>query len=73
MPDNKKLGLDGRHRDINGRISQKHGNTKVETLRGIYGDGFAQDFRSDTKLSTVLDRTDSSSLSNYIKNRPTKT
>jgi hypothetical protein len=30
-------GLDSRHRDKNGEISKKHGNTLVGTLRKIYG------------------------------------
>jgi hypothetical protein len=33
----KEPGLDGRHRDKNGEISKKHGNTLVSTLRKIYG------------------------------------
>lgn len=28
-----KTGLDGRHRDVDGQISEKHGNTTVATLR----------------------------------------
>jgi hypothetical protein len=30
-------GLDGRHRDANGQISEKHGNTLVRTIRAEYG------------------------------------
>ena len=37
---NRQPGLDGRHRDADGRISEKHGNTRVDTLRDRYGDGF---------------------------------
>jgi len=66
VSDNEK-GLDGRHRDADGRISQKHGNTLVGTLRETYGDGFAQGVRSDAKLSTVLDREGVDSLSQYLK------
>jgi hypothetical protein len=29
----KGFGVDGRHRDKNGEISKKHGNTLVSTLR----------------------------------------
>lgn len=29
----EQLGLNGRHRDKNGEISRKHGNTLVRTLR----------------------------------------
>jgi hypothetical protein len=30
-------GLDGRHRDKDGEISKKHGNTLISTLRETYG------------------------------------
>jgi hypothetical protein len=30
-------GIDGRHRDKDGEISKKHGNTQIKTLRKIYG------------------------------------
>jgi hypothetical protein len=43
----KQPGLDGRHRDANGQITSKHGNTTVGTLRQTYGDNFAQGTRSD--------------------------
>jgi len=62
-----RVGLDGRHRDLNGRIEAKHGNTRVSTLRETYGEGFAVGVRSDAKLSTVLDRTDADSLSQLLK------
>ena len=29
----KQPGLDGRHRDANGEIRHKNGNTRVDTLR----------------------------------------
>ena len=64
----KQPGLDGRHRDDNGQISRKHGNTLVRTLRETYGDDFAAGIRSDAKLSTVLDRTGANSLSDLLKN-----
>lgn len=63
----KQPGLDSRHRNVGGETSQKHGNTQVGTLRGIYGDTFAQGTRSDAKLSTVLDRAGAKSLSDYLK------
>jgi hypothetical protein len=31
------MSIDDRHRDKNGEISRKHGNTLVSTLRRIYG------------------------------------
>ncbi|MBZ9776887.1 hypothetical protein LB558_30670 [Mesorhizobium sp. CO1-1-8] len=63
----REPGLDGRHRDQDGRISEKHGNTKVDTLRQTYGDNFAAGIRSDAKLSTVLQRAGVDSLSQYLK------
>jgi hypothetical protein len=65
----KQPGLDGRHRDADGRISEKHGNTQVGTLRQTYGDNFASGIRSDAKLSTVLDRAGTNSLSEYLKQK----
>ena len=60
-------GLDGRHRDEDGRISEKHGNTKVGTLREKYGPDFAAGWRSDAHLSTVLKESGVDSLSQYLK------
>jgi len=59
-------GLDGRHRDADGRIERKHGNTLVGTLRETYGKSFSG-FRSDAKLSTVLRETGNKSLSDALK------
>ena len=60
-------GLDGRHRDANGEIRRKNGNTEVGTLRDTYGDDFAAGSRSDMKLSTLLNRTGVESLSAYLR------
>jgi hypothetical protein len=46
----KQPGLDGRHRDKDGEISRKHGNTRVDTLRETYGGDFAQGARVRFKL-----------------------
>lgn len=62
-------GLDGRCRDADGEIRRKRSDTLVGTLREEYGDSFAEDFRSDAKLGTVLRQTDSNSLSDYLKHR----
>jgi hypothetical protein len=35
------MAVDARHRDKNGEISRKHGNTLIHTLRKTYGLGFA--------------------------------
>jgi hypothetical protein len=65
--DHHQPGLDGRHRDSNGRISEKHGNTRVDTLRETYGEGFAPGVRGDAHLRTVLNRTGARSLSDLVK------
>ena len=65
----KQPGLDGRHRDKNGQISTKHGNTEVKTVRKTYGDDVAKGTRGDAKLSTVLKTTGKSSLTKLIKGK----
>jgi hypothetical protein len=62
-------GLDSRCRDENGEIRRKRSDTLVGTLRREYGDDFAENFRSDAKLGTVLRETKSESLSDYLKHR----
>lgn len=56
-------GLQGRHRDKNGELSKKHGNTLVRTLRKVYGQRFAEGCGPDEKLSDVLHKLDEPSLS----------
>ncbi|HET8919430.1 MAG TPA: hypothetical protein VFN27_07100 [Xanthobacteraceae bacterium] len=58
----KQPGLDNRHRDKDGEISRKHGNTLVRTLRKIYGAGFAPGFSDNDRLSDVLQRSDEPTL-----------
>ena len=60
-------GLDNRCRDENGEIRRKRSDTLVSTLRKEYGDDFAEGFRSDATLGTVLQETDSTSLSDFLK------
>ncbi len=60
-------GLNGRHRDKDGEISRKHGNTLVSTLRRFYGDSFAHGFDGHTKLSDVLHALDDTSLSQLVR------
>ena len=43
-------GLDGRHRDKDGEISKKHGNTLIGTLRETYGPDFARGEAETAKL-----------------------
>lgn len=50
----KEPGLDGRHRDKDGEISRKHGNTLVGTLRKVYGRDFASGFDEGHTLAYVL-------------------
>jgi hypothetical protein len=64
-------GLDNRHRDANGQISEKHGNTTVGKLREIYGEDFLSDWRSDALLETVRDET-GKSLSQLVHETPTR-
>ncbi len=65
-------GLDNRCRDLNGQIREKNGNTRIDTLRQTYGDNLAAGMRGDAHLRTLLDRTSSDSLSDYLKNRNDK-
>jgi hypothetical protein len=61
------MALDTRHRDKNGEISRKHGDTIIRTLRMTYGPGFAEGCRDDEKLSGVLHKLDETSLSHLIR------
>jgi hypothetical protein len=60
-------GLDGRHRDADGTISRKHGNTRLDSLRPVYGDDFGAPYRGDMHLDTLLKQSGSPSLSQYMK------
>jgi hypothetical protein len=60
-------GLDHRHRDKNGEISKKHGNTLVSTLRKIYGPTFAAGFQPHQNLSDILATLDDASLSQVVR------
>lgn len=62
-------GLDDRMRDQNGEIRQKRSDTKVETLRKIYGDDFAKGHRSDAQLGTVLKREGVDTLDQLLKKK----
>jgi hypothetical protein len=65
----KEVGLDHRHRDLNGEIRQKNGNTRIDTLRQTYGDDFAKEYRGDMRLDTLLDNAGVRSLSEYLKRK----
>jgi hypothetical protein len=60
------MPLDARHRDKNGEISRKHGNTLIRTLRQRYGADFAKGYSDNEKLSDVLHKLDEPSLSHLI-------
>jgi hypothetical protein len=53
-----KAGLDNRHRNKDGEISGKHGNTLIRTLRKVYGQNFAAGYPETEKLSEVLPSTE---------------
>lgn len=63
----KESALENRHRDKNGEISRKHGNTLVRTLRKIYGSDFAPGCPDEEKLSNVLHKFNEASLSRLHK------
>jgi hypothetical protein len=60
------MAIDARHRDRNGEIGRKHGNTLIRTLRKTYGAHFAEGCRDDEKLSDVLHKMDEPSLSKLL-------
>jgi hypothetical protein len=64
----KQPGLDGRHRDKDGDIHRKMGNTRISTLRATYGDDFAEGWRSDKKLENLLRDSGAKSLTDFRKN-----
>lgn len=59
-----------RAREESGEIRRKRSDTLVGTLRREYGDDFARGFRGDARLATVLEETNSKSLSDYLRRRP---
>ncbi|WP_159727038.1 hypothetical protein [Methylosinus sp. Ce-a6] len=63
----KQPGLDNRHRDKNGEIHRKRGNTLIGTLRKEYGPELAKGYRSDAQLKTVLEKEGVSSLNELMK------
>ena len=62
----EKTGLDGRHRDKDGKIRQKSGNTLVKTLRKEYGEHFAKGYEPNTKLSELLKKEGCASLHEFL-------
>src|SRR5258707_15015914 len=66
-----KAGLDNRHRNHDGEIGHKHGDTLVGTLRKIYGQGFAAGYPATEKLSDVLHQLNETSLSQLRRDHAT--
>lgn len=60
-------GLDGRHRDADGRISQKRADTKLKTLRRDYP-GLAPGESGATQLGTLRSKC-GESLSQMVRRR----
>lgn len=56
-----------RHRDKNGQISRKHGNTLISTLRKHYGKDFAYGCADGDQLSDILQKIDEPSLSKLVR------
>jgi hypothetical protein len=66
-----KTGLDHRHRNKDGEISHKHGQTLIRTLRRIYGQSFAAGYPESEKLSEVLLQLNETSLSQLRRDHET--
>jgi hypothetical protein len=66
-----KAGLDNRHRNRDGEISGKHGNTPVRTLRKIYGQGFAARYPETAQPSEVMLQLNETSLSQLRRDHET--
>jgi hypothetical protein len=64
-------GLDNRHRNHDGEISTKHGNTPVSTLRKIYGQYFAAGLPETKILSEILPQLNETSLSQLRRDHET--
>jgi hypothetical protein len=67
-----KAGLDNRHRNHDGEISAKHGNTLVGTLRKIYGQGFAAGYPPTETLSGVMAYLNETALSQLRRDHETR-
>jgi hypothetical protein len=66
-----KVGLDNRHRNHDGEISHKRGNTLIGTLRKIYGQSFAAGYPASEKLSEILLELNETSLSQLRRDHET--
>jgi hypothetical protein len=66
-----KATVDNRHRNKDGEISGKYGNTLVRTLRKIYGPSFAAGYPETEKLREVLFKLNETSLSQLRRDHET--
>jgi hypothetical protein len=69
--DMSKPSLDNRHRNKDGEISHKHGNTLLRTLRKIYGQSFAAGYPDTEILSEILPKLNETSLSQLRRDHGT--
>src|SRR2546430_13884867 len=67
-----KAGHANRHRNHDGEISHKHGNTLIGTFRKIYGQSFAAGYPETEKLSEVLLQLNETSLSQLRRDHETR-
>lgn len=68
----KNLRPGGRDRLSNAQARRKNGNICVATLRNIYGEDFAPGYRGDVTLNSLLKRSGSHSLSEYLKHESSR-
>ena len=66
-----KATLDNRHRNKDGEISAKHGNTLIRTLRKVYGQSFAAGYPDTEQLREVLLKLNETSLSQLRRDHET--
>jgi hypothetical protein len=66
-----KATLDNRHRNKDGEISAKHGNTLIRTLRKMYGQSFAAGYPDTEMLREVLLGLNETSLSQLRRDHET--
>jgi hypothetical protein len=63
------MAIDNRHRDKNGIIGRKYGNTAIRNLRQMYGESFAIGIDGNKKLSDILHDLDELSLAKLINRK----
>ena len=66
-----KAHLDIKHRNKDGEISGKHGNTPVSILRKVYGRSFAAGYPDTEMLSAVLPNLNETALSQLRRDHET--